>query len=44
MMFHCCGRWWKKSDAIEGGEYMGVGTILILVGTILEELDELKDE
>ena len=29
---------------IVGGEHMGLGTVLILVGTILEELDELKDE
>ena len=44
MMSHCSVRWWRRFDAIEGGERMGLGTVLILVGTILEELDELKDE
>ena len=45
MMSHCSVRWWRRFGAIKrGGRHMGVGTILILVGTILEELDELKDE
>lgn len=44
MMSHCCGRWCKRYGVIKGGgERMGLGTILILVGTILEEVEDLKD-
>ena len=45
MMSHCSVRWWRRSGVIkEGGEHMGLGTILILVGTILEEVGELKED